>query len=232
MEKSRGFARLSSHLARLPSRPKRRATNTWRCYNGRVDNFVAISHSMPIRHAQAADLPAIVDIYNASIPGRMATADTVAGDRRRAGRLVPGVLARPAAAVGARRRRGPRRAGCRCARSTAGRPTTRRSRWPSTSTRGGSGGASRGGCSTTRSPPRRRCGIRTLLAFVFAHNHPSLTLFEPRRLRRLGPAAARGRTRRRRARPRAARPAARRMTAPRAGDPRRHRGRTSRRSMR
>jgi L-amino acid N-acyltransferase YncA len=31
---------------------------------------------MPIRHATRADLPAIVDIYNASIPGRMATADT------------------------------------------------------------------------------------------------------------------------------------------------------------
>ncbi len=31
---------------------------------------------MPIRHAQASDLPDIVAIYNASIPGRMATADT------------------------------------------------------------------------------------------------------------------------------------------------------------
>jgi phosphinothricin acetyltransferase len=29
-----------------------------------------------LRHAQAADLPKIVAIYNASIPGRMATADT------------------------------------------------------------------------------------------------------------------------------------------------------------
>jgi phosphinothricin acetyltransferase len=31
---------------------------------------------VPIRHARAPDLPTIVDIYNASIPGRMATADT------------------------------------------------------------------------------------------------------------------------------------------------------------
>ena len=30
---------------------------------------------MPIRHATASDLPEIVSIYNASIPGRMATAD-------------------------------------------------------------------------------------------------------------------------------------------------------------
>ena len=31
---------------------------------------------MPLRFAQAADLPRIVAIYNAAIPGRMATADT------------------------------------------------------------------------------------------------------------------------------------------------------------
>jgi L-amino acid N-acyltransferase YncA len=31
---------------------------------------------MTIRHAADADLPAIVDIYNAAIPGRLATADT------------------------------------------------------------------------------------------------------------------------------------------------------------
>jgi L-amino acid N-acyltransferase YncA len=31
---------------------------------------------MPIRHATVADLAAIVEIYNAAIPGRMATADT------------------------------------------------------------------------------------------------------------------------------------------------------------
>ncbi|MFO1317814.1 MAG: N-acetyltransferase family protein [Burkholderiales bacterium] len=31
---------------------------------------------MPIRTAQPADLPEIVGVYNASIPGRMATADT------------------------------------------------------------------------------------------------------------------------------------------------------------
>lgn len=31
---------------------------------------------MPIRHATSADLPAVVEIYNSSIPGRLATADT------------------------------------------------------------------------------------------------------------------------------------------------------------
>lgn len=33
---------------------------------------------MQIRHAAAADLPHIVDIYNAAVPGRLATADTEA----------------------------------------------------------------------------------------------------------------------------------------------------------
>ena len=34
------------------------------------------TRAMPIRHATSEDLPAIVAIYNSSIPGRMATADT------------------------------------------------------------------------------------------------------------------------------------------------------------
>ena len=38
--------------------------------------IVAILPIVTLRHAQAADLPEIVAIYNASIPGRMATADT------------------------------------------------------------------------------------------------------------------------------------------------------------
>ena len=56
-----------------------------RCYNGRR-LFVAISPIVPIRHAEASDLPRIVDIYNASIPGRAATADLqpVSVDSRKA----------------------------------------------------------------------------------------------------------------------------------------------------
>jgi L-amino acid N-acyltransferase YncA len=45
------------------------------CYNASAE-FVAISPNVSIHHAQLADLQAIVAIYNASIPGRMATADT------------------------------------------------------------------------------------------------------------------------------------------------------------
>ena len=42
-----------------------------------ASNLLApIPTPMPLRHAQLADLARIVAIYNASIPGRMATADT------------------------------------------------------------------------------------------------------------------------------------------------------------
>jgi len=40
-----------------------------------LNRFVANPPIVPIRHAQPADLKEIVAIYNASIPGRMATAD-------------------------------------------------------------------------------------------------------------------------------------------------------------
>ena len=49
---------------------------TWcDCYNAR-DKTVANTRIVPIRHAQARDLTSIVAVYNAAIPGRMATADT------------------------------------------------------------------------------------------------------------------------------------------------------------
>src|SRR4051794_39589045 len=50
------------------------ATKGCDCYNGSY-RFVANPPIVPIRHAQADDLAAVVAIYNAAIPGRMATAD-------------------------------------------------------------------------------------------------------------------------------------------------------------
>ena len=131
---------------------------------------------MPIRHAQPADLPAIVDIYNASIPGRMATADTspvtvseregwfreFSPDRR------PLWLQDDPAGI----------AGWLSLRSFYGRPAyhatvevavyvdPRRRR---------EGVARRLLGHALGAAPALR--IRTLLAFVFAHNGPSLTLF-------------------------------------------------------
>jgi len=132
-----------------------------------------------IRHAQPADLPAIVAIYNAAIPGRMATADTepvtVASreswfaefdsTRRPLWVLTDGA----SDAV----------LGWLSLRSFYGRPA-----YAATVEAG-----------VYTAPAAQRCGIgksllnhalvtapalgiRTILAFVFAHNAPSVALFE------------------------------------------------------
>ena len=132
---------------------------------------------MPIRHARPADLPEIVAIYNASIPGRMATADTapVSVESRRPWFDEFDPARRPlwvhddADGVAA----------WLSIRSFYGRPA-----YASTVETG-----------VYVAPRARRCGlgrallahaiaaapglsIRTLLAFVFAHNVPSVRLFE------------------------------------------------------
>ncbi|HZZ93050.1 MAG TPA: GNAT family N-acetyltransferase [Usitatibacter sp.] len=131
---------------------------------------------MTIRHGTLADLPAIVDIYNASIPGRLATADTepVTVEQRRewfAG-FSPGQRPLWVYDVGGV-------AGWLGMRSFYGRPAYH--------------GTVE--CAVYVSPAFRRSGIarrllehalgecpgldiRTILAFVFAHNAPSVTLFE------------------------------------------------------
>jgi phosphinothricin acetyltransferase len=131
---------------------------------------------MPIRHAQPADLPVIVDIYNASIPGRMATADTAPvtvferegwfrdfSPKRR-----PLWVDDDARGI----------AGWLSLRSFYGRPAyhatvevavyvdPRRQRQ----------GIARALLDHALAAAPG-LGVRTLLAFVFAHNHPSLALF-------------------------------------------------------
>ena len=76
----------------ITAAPRAPATKWCSCYNARYKT-VANSLIVPIRHAQPDDLPAIVAIYNASIPGRMATADTEAR------RDLPGSLESRQAAV-------------------------------------------------------------------------------------------------------------------------------------
>jgi L-amino acid N-acyltransferase YncA len=131
---------------------------------------------MTIRHGTLADLPAIVDIYNASIPGRLATADTepVTVDQRREWFAGFSAGQRPIWVydVGGV-------AGWLGLRSFYGRPAYH--------------GTVE--CAVYVSPLLRRSGIarrllehalhespglgiRTILAFVFAHNAPSVTLFE------------------------------------------------------
>ena len=133
---------------------------------------------MTIRDAQPSDLPAIVAIYNASIPGRMATADTeivsVAARESWFRDFTPDrrplwVSTGPANEVEA----------WLSVRSFYGRPAYHRTAELGVYT---APDARRRGLARTllghaiaRAPG---LGLATLLGFVFAHNAPSLALFE------------------------------------------------------
>ncbi len=133
---------------------------------------------MPVRAALAPDLPRIVAIYNASIPGRMATADTdpVTVEAREGWfrEFDPG--RRPlwvAADAG-----GDGIAGWLSVRSFYGRPayaaTVEVGVYVDPSTRRRGVASELLGHALGAAPA---LGVRNLLGFVFAHNTPSLALF-------------------------------------------------------
>ena len=131
---------------------------------------------MTIRHAAAADLPAIVEIYNASIPARLATADTepVTVEQRREWFAGFAPERRPLWVydVGGV-------AGWLGLRSFYGRPAYHGTVEIAVYVAPGfrrSGVARQLAEHALREAPA--LGIRTILAFVFAHNAPSVTLFE------------------------------------------------------
>ncbi len=131
---------------------------------------------MPIRDAQTADLPRIVEIYNAAIPGRQATADTAPvtvasrepwfrefDPKRR-----PLWVSERAAAI----------CGWLSLRSFYGRPayqaTVEAAVYTAPEARRTGVGAELIAHAVAAAPA---LGIRTVLAFVFGHNGPSLALF-------------------------------------------------------
>lgn len=130
-----------------------------------------------IRDATEADLPAIVEIYNAAIPGRMATADTepVSLESRRAWFAEHAPDARPlwvASLDGGV-------VGWLSVRSFYGRPAYRATAEISVYVAPGHRRAGVARALLARAidaGPRLR--LRTLLGFIFAHNAPSLGLFE------------------------------------------------------
>ena|ERR1039458_3864535 len=140
---------------------------------------------MEVRDAEAADLPAIVDIYNATIASRMVTADTepVSVESRRAWFEQHSPARRPLWAV----LEGGRVIGWLSYSSFYGRPAYDRT------------------CeiSIYLAPEYQRCGlgsdllrraiehapaigVSTLLGFIFAHNTPSLRLVEKHGFARWG----------------------------------------------
>ena len=140
---------------------------------------------MLLRHAHADDLPAIVAIYNASIPGRLATADTepvtVASraqwfadfnPQRRPLWVATEIPDRSA-------RTGEIVLGWLGLRSFYGRPaygaTVEVAVYVDPNHQGSGIGRTLLEHAVAAAP---QLGIRTLLGFVFAHNSPSLRLFE------------------------------------------------------
>lgn len=143
-----------------------------------VARIVANLPIMTIRDAQPADLPAIVAIYNASIPGRMATADTeivsVAARESWFREFTPDrrplwVSAPPSGELEA----------WLSVRSFYGRPAYQRTAELGVYT---APAARRSGLARAlldhAIAAAPRLGIATFLAFVFGHNAPSLALFE------------------------------------------------------
>ena len=134
---------------------------------------------VPIRHAQSADLARIAAIYNAAIPGRMATADTepvtVASREPWFREFDPArrplwVLTDPASGEVA---------GWLSLRSFYGRPAYRATVEIAVYVDPGS--QRRGVAKMLLNHALARAPsleIRTVLAFVFAHNAPSIALFE------------------------------------------------------
>ena len=134
---------------------------------------------MILRDATAADLPVIVEIYNATIPGRMVTADTepVSLESRRPWFQAHNPRTRPIWVMD-----DPLGGGV-CAwlsfSSFYGRPayapTVEVSLYVAETHRRRGLGAYLLGEAMARAPD---CNVRTLLGFIWAHNHPSLRLFE------------------------------------------------------
>jgi phosphinothricin acetyltransferase len=140
---------------------------------------------MPIRHATPDDLPAIVAVYNASIPGRMATADTepvtVAQREEWFRAFDPGsrplwVLEEDGAI-----------AGWLGLRSFYGRPAYHRT--VESGVYVAPDHRRRGVARSLLDHALGECpalGIANVMAFVFAHNRPSVALFEERGFERWG----------------------------------------------
>jgi L-amino acid N-acyltransferase YncA len=133
---------------------------------------------VPIRVARAADLPTIVAIYNAAIPGRMATADTESVTvAQRQGWFADFDADRRPLWVSTDATDTPR--AWLSLRSFYGRPAYHATVETAVYT---APDARRQGRATALLQhalnEAKRLRIKTLLAFIFAHNAPSIALFE------------------------------------------------------
>ena len=132
---------------------------------------------MGIRDAVEADLPAIVAIYNAAIPGRMATGDLepVSLEARRAWFREHAPASRPIWVMEVEGRIGGWLSFQSFYGRAAYRATAELSIYVSSAHRRRGVGRALLAEAVRRAPA---LGLRTLLGFIFAHNEPSLRLFE------------------------------------------------------
>ncbi len=136
-----------------------------------------MGRAVGIRDAGEADLESIVEIYNASIPGRRATADTepVTVESRRAWFQSHSARRRP---IWVAEEDG-KIVGWLSFSSFYGRPayhaTAEISVYVAAAHQGGGIGRALLGEAVHRA---RELGVRTLLGFIFGHNDASLRLFE------------------------------------------------------
>ena len=140
---------------------------------------------MTIRHAHAADLPAIVAIYNSAIPGRMATADTspVTVESREEWFRAFDPGSRPLWVL----EEGDWIAGWLGLRSFYGRPAYHRT--VESAVYVSPDFQRRGIARRLLRHALAQCpglGVRNVLAFIFDHNAPSIALFEAEGFRRWG----------------------------------------------
>lgn len=140
---------------------------------------------MTIRHAVPDDLPAVVAIYNAAIPGRMATADTapVTVESRAEWFRAFDPATRPLWIL----EEDGEPAGWLGLRSFYGRPAYHRT--VESAVYVAPSHRRRGVARRLVAHALSECpglGIRNVLAFVFAHNEPSIALFEAHGFARWG----------------------------------------------
>lgn len=132
---------------------------------------------MPMRDATLRDLPAIVAIYNASIPGRMATADleSVSVESRRGWFQEHSPSSRPLWVI----EEGGKICGWISFQSFYGRPAYHAT--AELSVYVAPDAHRRGYARQMVAEAIRRApefGLKTLLGFIFGHNDPSLALFK------------------------------------------------------
>ena len=158
--------------------PLEKVLNSFRYFIEVMGNCLVQGYAttMKIRDAEATDLSTIVEIYNASVPGRMATADLepISVESRRQWYEEHSPEYRPILVLEME----DKMIGWLSFQSFYGRPAYHATAELSIYIRPGYQGQGIGKKLLTEAIQRSpQLGLKTLMAFIFAHNVPSIQLF-------------------------------------------------------